>query len=505
MNDLDTEIRRAMGELADAAPPAREPDSFGLRFDDERERTARSSGTSRWLLAAAATVVVGLVGVALAVVMSGDSSETIVQGPDSAPPTDALTGDALLAELSGRRWVALERFDDPSPTARAPEFTVTSSSDGASIDGFDGCNTYGGAIRLDGATVAGGEIASTTVGCDVETLGVGGTIELFPDSTTLVLSDVDGSPLARFHDLARLRPASADDMPYTFFGDDLDSVAFVVSGIGFTECTRVGWEDSTDGVRVELLETDPDCPLEFGPLGGWLAAIAEPSAEALATSDGILLANPAMTLQLRRLAVAEPDPDGITLAAGAIFGIEPGLGTGPDDVLAEVVPRLGEPDLDTGWLPPERTVADDGTVTDIVPCAELTEYRELHWGDLSFGFWATGSRTFLQHWTVGDRRARSLAVPVTEPPATESPTGLTTEDGVAVGDPVTAIPDRFDTSRSEQFFGLDSDSPIGVVTVLSANPDFTPGSVTPPTRGGSYNYLESVGVVVAFGAESFSC
>lgn len=272
MNHLDTEIRRAIGELANAAPPMREPDSFRREFDDGP--TTTESGTSRWLLAAAAKVVVGLVGVVLVVATSDDTPTAIAPAPDTAGPatgvpTGALAGDALLDELSGRRWVALERFDDPSPTARTPEFTVTSSSGAPFVDGFDGCNTYGGTFQLDDATVEGGEIASTTVGCDVETLGFGGTIELVPDAGTLLLSDLDGSPLARFHDLAQLPPASADDMPYTFFGDDLDSVAFGFLGDGRAGCTRIGWEESTDGVRIELLEILDGCSFEDGPLGGW--------------------------------------------------------------------------------------------------------------------------------------------------------------------------------------------------------------------------------------------
>jgi hypothetical protein len=501
MNDLDTEIRRAMGELADAAPPAREPESF--RRDLEDGRGAAASGTSRWLLAAVATVVVGLVGVVLVVTASDDPPGTITQDPVVTEPTTALVGDALLAELSGRRWVALERFDDPSPTARTPEFTVTTSSAGASIAGFDGCNTYGGAFRLEGATVGAGEIASTTIGCDVETLSVGGSIELFPGSATLLLSDRDGTPVARFHDLARLAPASAADMPDTFFADELDSVGFGFLGDGRAGCTRIGWEESADGVRIELLEILDGCPSDDGPLGEWLAAIAEPGAEALVTPDGILLANASTTLQLRRLPVVEPDPDGVTLAAGAIFGIEPGLGTGPDDVLAEIAPRLGPPDADSGWLPAKRTVTPAGTVTVLTPCPDLTRYRELHWGDLSFAFWGAGSRSLLQYWNVGDGPAIGFDVPETDRSNAAAPTELRTEDGVGVGDPVTAIPDRFDTSGLEQIFGSDPTDDVGRVTVLSSNPAFTPGSVASPTRGGGYTVVDDV--VVGFGAQTFGC
>lgn len=506
MNHLDTEIRRAMGELANAAPPAREPDSFRREFLVPRDpgvgNRAAESGASRWLLAAAATVVMGMVGVALIVATSDDSpATTIAPGPVNTAPMAVLSGDALLDELSGRRWAALERFDDPSPTARTPEFTVTTSSGVASIEGFDGCNTYRGTFGLDGATVEGGEIASTTDGCDVETLGVGGTIELLPDTATFVLSDVDGSPVARFHDLDQLPPASADDMPFTFFGDDLDSATFVGSGVGFTECTRVGWEESNDGIRVALIETDVDCPLEFGPLGGWLAAVTEPAADAFVTPDGLLLANPTDSLQLRRLPVVEPDPEGVTLAAGAIFGIEPGPGTGPDDVLDVVVPRLGQPDADSGWLPASESGADTGGAISTIQCG--AEYRELRWGDLSFGLWATGSRTLLQHWIVGDRRLAPFLVPETNLPATASPTTLETEHAVVVGDPESSIPDRFETSRSDSFFGLDDIDDVAVVQVLSANPTFTPGSVASPTRGGLYMVID--GTVAAFGDTTYDC
>lgn len=442
------------------------------------------------------------VGVALVVATSDDSPDTLTSSVVTAP-TAVLTGPALIDELAGRRWVALERFDDPSPTARAPEFTVTPTSSGAVIDGFDGCNTYGGEFTIEATSTADDEVSSTSIGCDDETLSFAGSIEMFPDAATLLLSDRDGTPVARFHDLARLSPASVDDMPSTFFGDDLAGVTFDVSGVGRGGCARVGWEESADGVRVELLEIIGDCQPDDGPLGGWLAAITDPAATAFVAPDGILLADDSSTLYLRRLPVVEPDPDGVTLAAGAIFGIEPGPGTGPDDVLAQIVPRLGQPDTDTGWLPAERTVADDGTVTRMTPCPDLTDYRELHWGDLSFAFWGAGSRSLLQVWNVGDGPAIGFDVPTTSLPTAGPPTGLQTEDGVGVGDPVTAIPDRFDTSDVEQVVGFDPDDDVGRIMVRSSNPAFTPGSVSPPIRGGEYMVID--GVVVGFGAQAFGC
>jgi hypothetical protein len=449
-------------------------------------------------------VIVAVAGVALAVVNS-DDDPTAISGAPTAPtaPTTPenvpLADDALFSELADRHWVALERFDDPSPTARTPEFTVTTTPNGPAVAGFDGCNGYAGSFELDGTSIAGGEVMSETVGCDVDTLGFGGSIELLPDASTLVLVGADGSPLARFHDLALLDSASADDMPYTFFVDGLEGVRFSVSGVGVTRCTRVSWDETDNGVRVELLETDA-CNLNLrgdGPASGWLADVSENGADALLAPDGIVLADDSSALYLRRLAVVEPDPDGITLAAGSVFGFQPGVGTGPDDVLAELVPRFGEPDFDSGLLPAERDVDDDVTVYS--PCGGRAEYRELWWGDLSFGFWVDGSRTFLHYWKVGDERITAFLIPDVEAgPAT--PTGLTTEHGVGVGDPATSIPDRFDISNSVRSYGPSND-PV-IFSVLSANPAFTPGSDF-PTVGGLYVVVD--GEVIGFGAESFSC
>ena len=504
-NPLDTEIRRAMGELADAAPQARPPESFGPDFEPlTTSSTGPSSNPRGRLLTAAAAVIVAVVGVAL-VVATSDDSTTISDVPttldpelDPDPDVDVapLTGDALLDELVDRRWVALERFDDPSPTARTPEFTVTDATGGARVDGFDGCNTYQGPFD-------GNEFTSTTIGCDVDTLGFSRSIEMLPGASTLLLLDADGSPLARFHDIDTLTPASADDMPYTFFGDDLQSVFFGVSGVGVvSRCTRVSWEGSTDGVTVSLLEVLDDCSADVGPLATWLADVTAGGADALLAPDGVVLADEASALYLRRLPVVEVDPDGITLAAGAAFGFQPGLGTSADDVLAALVPRFGEPDLDSGWLPAERNVDDDGNVTVYSPCRELTEYRELWWGDLSFGFWETGSRSFLHYWKVGDERITAFLVPDVEVGPT-TPSGVTTEDGVGVGDPESSIPDRFNISDAEQYFGFDPTGEPSIVSVLSTNPAFTPGSVASPTLGGLYVVLD--GEVIGFGAEAFGC
>ncbi len=529
IDPVDTEIRRAMGELANAAPPARPPESFTTEsFTTESvdadspvadfaplrttstTTTDPSSGRRGWLLAAAATVIVAVGGVAL-VVATADDSPTSVSGPPTlptAPEVSPLTGEALIDELADRRWVALDRFDDPSPTARTPEFTVTSASGGALVEGFDGCFTFRGSAGLDQETLDSDTISFGTQSCESDALDSGarldlldGSIELLPDAPTLVLVDPDGAPLARFHDLERLDPASAGDMPFTFFVDDLEPITFTVSGVGFTQCTRVGWEDTDTGVRVDLLETDAcNLALSDGLASGWLADATENGADVLLAPDGILLADDSSVLYLRRLDVVEPDPDGITLAAGAAYGFQPGLGTGPDDVLDALVPRFGPPDFDSGLLPAERNVDDDGNVIVYSMCGDRAEYRELWWGDLSFGFWIDGSRTFLHYWKVGDERITAFLVPDVEVgPVT--PTGLTTEDDVGVGDPVTSIPDRFDVSDSVRSYGPGND-PV-IFSVLSANPESTPGSVVSPTIGGLYVVVD--GEVIGFGAESFTC
>lgn len=192
----------------------------------------------------------------------------------------------------------------------------------------------------------------------------------------------------------------------------------------------------------------------------------------------------------------EIDPDGITIAAGAIFGLVPGSAVSADDVLAAVTPRLGEPDVDSGWLPAKR-----------LPCEGLTEYRELWWGDLSFGLWETGSRTYLQHWSVGDRRFGLFPVPDVDAPTDPTPTGLATEAGVRVGDPLGAIPVqpnvRIEAWPDNDGDPFQSDEAVLQVWVSSANPEYRPSGLAPESRSGRYLVIGSS--VAAFGAESYSC
>ncbi len=86
----------------------------------------------------------------------------------------------------------------------------------------------------------------------------------------------------------------------------------------------------------------------------------------------------------------EVDPTGVTIAAGALFGIEPGVGVTPDEMIEAANPILGPPDHDTGWID-RRDLDVDVPVQD---CG-LNDYREIVWEDLVTGFWGAGSRTVL--------------------------------------------------------------------------------------------------------------
>ena len=278
-------------------------------------------------------------------------------------------------------------------------------------------------------------------------------------------------------------------MPYTFLADDLETVTFTVSGVGVTDCTRLGWADTEGAVTVSFLETLSSCNADDVAIVDWLTDITSDGAEVFVTPGGLLLADPSSTLQLVRPPVVEVDPDGVTLAAGAMYGIEPGTGVSPDDVLDVVVPRLGPPDLDTGWV-----VAGDlpsETMNPVFdPCSDVTgDSRESWWGDLSFGFGGSGSRTDLQFWNVGDRRLRfGPDTPGTPPTIT---TGLTTEAGIGVGSAAASIPDDVATASNRNVGQADRfDGGVGVwvTSVVSANPEFTPAVWPHPSARASTSW-----------------
>lgn len=197
-----------------------------------------------------------------------------------------------------------------------------------------------------------------------------------------------------------------------------------------------------------------------------------------------------------RLPIVRADPDGVTIAAGAVFGLTPGRAIAPEEALAAVVPHLGQPDHDTGWIP---------LATEIRPCPELTDYRELWWGDLSLGFWGRGSATYFQYWTVGDRRFVSFLIPEIDVPTPTAPTMLGTEQDVRVGDTADDIPDapNVTTSQRQGDDRFGDSTEVVLTAVSSADPDAPPAATDSLSRSGSYLSID--GDVVAFGAESFTC
>jgi hypothetical protein len=119
---LDTEIRRAMGELANAAPPVRPPESLGTEFGPlETVGTSSSlasgpsseSGARRWVLAAAAAVVVAVVGVSLVFVTSDDSTTSISDTPwvaERPTPERAMSERTRYGHLAHRQgWARAGR------------------------------------------------------------------------------------------------------------------------------------------------------------------------------------------------------------------------------------------------------------------------------------------------------------------------------------------------------------------------------------------------------------
>ncbi len=186
------------------------------------------------------------------------------------------------------------------------------------------------------------------------------------------------------------------------------------------------------------------------------------------------------------------DPDGITIAAGAIFGFVPGRGTGPDEVLPVVNDRLGPPDHDTGWI-------DVNTV--YIPCAGLTNYREIWWGDLSMGFWGLGSGTYFHFWNVGDRELMMFILPEVDVPSPTRTTGLSTEHGISIGDLIGDVVD-LPNAVSNDLPTQNQDASL-ITNVVSTVPGADPASINPTSRSGSY--LSDDGEVIAFGGESLTC
>ena len=314
----------------------------------------------------------------------------------------------MFNELLGRRWVAIERFDDPTPTALLSSLEAAGDAGSPVLVGHDGCGAYGAPFTFDGDQLAAG-FGRAAESCDVDTLAISPEDRIvLPDGASAFDLVGDGSPVARFVDLDTLRPATADDLAGRWTVDDLHTVQLSSFGTGYFACGQLRWAAEDVGFTAELALWDPN-GCRSGAVEGDVLAVDEALADMLAdvgfdvrvANDSLVVSNLSRAVILRPLPIVVADPGGITIAAGAAFGLEPGLGVSPDDVLAAVLPHLGEPTLDSGWLTPvdlsEANAAWGGFAQ-----GELSDYRELWWDDLVFGFWGTGERTALVFWNVGD-------------------------------------------------------------------------------------------------------
>lgn len=457
-----------------------------------------------WTLLAAATIVALIVGVVFVAGRSDDGAVELVPAEtDPAPVTGSagLAGDELFAELEGRRWLALERVDDPSPTVLTSDVTFIGSADRPVIVAHDGCNVYGGTFRFDGTTIVDVDIAGEGESCEVDVLalGDGQQIELFTDGSSFLLLDPDGAPIARFTALDTLDQASAADMPGLRHLDRLEAVEFTDTGRGVALCTLLAWESLGDRVVVTL--PDPDATncgaagFERSPVATKLRDLTTDGAEVLITPNGLLLVGDLGAIELRDLPIVAIDPDRVTIAAGALFGVRPGLGVTPDRLIEAVDPMLGAPDQDTGWI--DRR--NDGPPTQT--CG-LNDFREIAWGDLVAGFWGSGSRTVLLYWYVGDERVVQSNTPESELTEPTVASNLITEQGVGIGDDADAIPDRFNVVRGEGIEVSPGDT-IEFVIVATRNPDSTFDNLASPTLGGVYLIVDDT--VVGFGAGILVC
>jgi hypothetical protein len=97
----------------------------------------------------------------------------------------------------------------------------------------------------------------------------------------------------------------------------------------------------------------------------------------------------------------------------------------PDDVVETVAGALGQPTWDTGWQPMPAEF----------DCTGNDSYRTVWWSDVRMTFERTPIGAILSAWSVGDPAASPLAPVGPLPTTTDSPSGLSTQDGIGVGTP----------------------------------------------------------------------
>lgn len=112
----------------------------------------------------------------------------------------------------------------------------------------------------------------------------------------------------------------------------------------------------------------------------------------------------------------------------------------------------------------------------------------------------------LLFWSVGDRRIIAVSTPESELATPTEPSGVTTEHGVGIGDPIDAIPDRFNINRFDAGATdprFDPGADVQRVNVASRNPQAIGSNLEPAGRGGSYLVID--GTVAGFGAAAPNC
>jgi hypothetical protein len=124
-----------------------------------------------------------------------------------------------------------------------------------------------------------------------------------------------------------------------------------------------------------------------------------------------------------------PDPPvvdvgrGIELDDASLFGLIFGAEVDVDRFVPDVSTQLGEPTLDTGWLP----VGDEWS------CTGSTDFRTIWWGDVRTTFERSDEPIpRLTAWSVGDPSVAAGA-PLGGAPSSVDPSGVVTDRGFGTG------------------------------------------------------------------------
>jgi heat shock protein HslJ len=121
--------------------------------------------------------------------------------PGSAPPSAGQPNEGAFANLVGTGWRVV-RVDDTAPVAGS-EPTIAFKE--GRIEGTTGCNSYGGDVTINGATIEAGDMAMTLIGCmdeisEMETAflaALDGAEELSSQGANLVIRGSGGEIVLR--------------------------------------------------------------------------------------------------------------------------------------------------------------------------------------------------------------------------------------------------------------------------------------------------------------------